>query len=121
MKKYKYIVVESSSSQENEGCWIFSTFRKAFDFVSGRYNKEYLAWEAGDCEFHSTVKGLLKDIHYQKLLESESNYEENVIEDDGHVFIDPLYYTIHDKTDEHGCWSMGSCWEIHSATEIDTI
>ena len=121
MKKYKYVVVESSSSQENEDCWIFSTFKRAFDFVSGKYNKEYLAWETDGCEIHSTVKGLLKDTHYQKLLESESNYEEGNVEDDGHLFVAPLYYTIHDKTDEHGVWSIGSCWEIYSATEIDTL
>lgn len=109
---YKYVVVGNGSYEEYEGCWIFSTFKNAFDFVASMYNKEYDIWKSNGCEIYSNINSKLCDEHYKHFLMKEDT-------DDGSLYIEPLYYTIHDKCNEHGSWSNGAAWEIYTAKETN--
>ena len=101
---YKYVVVGSGSYEDYEGCWIFDTFKKAFDFMANMYNEDYNIWKNNGCEIYSTVKRELKNEDYLQYVGNE--------EDNGELYIEPLFYTIHDKCDKNGTYNVGCGWEI---------
>ena len=107
---YKYVLIGNGAYEEYEGCWIFSTFKEAFDFMSNMYNKEYDIWEKDGLEIYSTVNRKIKPEDYLKY----TNYEE----DNGNLYIEALYYTIHDKCNEYGVYNVGHSWEIYTAKEM---
>lgn len=106
---YKYVVVGNGTYEEYEGCWIFQTFKKAFSFMAEMYNKEYEIWENEGCEIYATVERKLDNSDYELYVDDE---------DDGSLYVDALFYTIHDKPSENGVYHVGHRWEIYTATEM---
>ncbi len=108
---YKYVVVGSGSYEDYEGCWIFDTFKKAFSFMANMYNENYNIWKNNGCEIYSTVKRELKNEDYLQYVGSE--------EDNGELYIEPLFYTIHDKCNGNGVYNVGCEWQIYTANNME--
>ena len=108
---YKYVVIGSGSYEEYEGCWVFDTFKKAFDFMADMYNKDYNTWKNNGYETCSTVERELNNEDYLQYVCNE--------EDNGNLYVGPLFYTIHDKCNGNGVYNVGCEWQIYTANDME--
>lgn len=110
---YQYVVVSSGSYEDADGCWVFPTFKDAFNFLKDQYNQEYFIWQKLNKHFQSTTSRELTEDDYEKYVMSHEV-------DDGTLYVESLLFTIHDQCNEKGVYSEGMQWELYTANVINS-
>lgn len=95
-----YVTIETNSWCDDEGAYIFNTFKEAFDYLSSQFNPVFDGWEENKMKKCSNVKKHLTD--------EDRKYFEERGDDDQLVFW---------CTDSNEIWSNGihlSLYKIHN-------
>ena len=99
-----YVTIETNSWCDNDGAYLFNTFKEAFNHISSRINPVFEDWREDKMEKHSNINSPLTD-------EDRKYYEEMGC-------VDALAFWC---TDSNELWSNGihlSLYKIRNKTKI---
>lgn len=87
-----FVTIETNSWGDDEGAYLFDTFKEAFDYMAKQINPIFDGWSAG-IERETNMTQALSD-------EDRQYYEER-------FETDQLCFWCHSKCNEHHIWSDG--------------